>query len=160
VIPFRPVVVLGSRQNYRPMPFEPVPISEKALGQTGFVAALGAVPMLALAGIAGVISWAGFNWASKSNDTAPKILGYAIGTLAGLSALGGVISAALWAGGVYAVKAAGEASAQQSAERTQQLNAEYQQSVQAHREQFMNQQPLTTEQAPLPMNMPAMPLPM
>lgn len=154
-IQLRPVTLLGSRQNYRPMPFRPAPMPEKAMGQAGAVAALGIVPMLAIAGVSGLISWAAFSWAAKSKDTAPKILGYTLGALGALSALGSTLGAILWGTGVYAVKAAADAHAQRSATQMQQ----FQQSVQES-QQFMNQQPSITEPFPPSMTSPTTPMSM
>lgn len=138
---------------------------EKAMGQTGAITALGVVPLLAIAGVSGLISWAGFNWASKSKETAPKILGYGIGGLAGLSALGSILGAIFWATLVHVGQAAREQSSQQSADLMQRADADFQRSVEANRaemERFMNQnqQPSVTEQFSSPMSLPTTPLPM
>lgn len=148
----RPVALLGSRQNYRPMPFRPAPMSDKALGQAGAMSALGIVPMLAMAGISGLISWAGFNWASNSKDTAPKILGYTLGGLAGLSALGSVLGAILWGTMVHAGQDATAQRAPDELLRSAQQNR-------AEVDRLLNQ-PAMTEPFSPPMNLPTTPLPM
>jgi hypothetical protein len=160
----RPLPLLGSRQNYRPMPWGPAPMSEKAMGQTGAVVALGVAPMLISAGIGGLIAWAGYSWASKSEETLPKVLGYALTAIGGLGAIGGLLGAVLWTTGVYAVKEAAAASDQRSTEFFQRANTDFMRTTQQNRaamDQFMNQQPSqpsTTEQFSAPLTLPTTPI--
>lgn len=136
---------------------------EKALGQAGAITALGVVPLLAMAGAGGVIAWAAFNWASKSKETLPKVIGYPLGVLGALGALGGTLGAILWATMVQVGQAASDASAQRSADLMQRADTDFQRSVQENRaemERFMNQQPSVTEPFSPPMSLPTTPLPM
>lgn len=163
MINMRPLSLLGSRQNYRPMPFNPALMPGKAMGQTGVITALGVVPLLAMAGAGGVIAWAAFNWASKSKETLPKVIGYPLGVLGALGALGGTLGAILWATMVQVGQAASDASAQRSADFMQRTDTAVQRSTwdaQRQMDQFMNQQQSTVEQFAEPMTLPTTPLPM
>lgn len=125
MLQIRPVPLLGQRNNYKPLPYRPVTPSGAALGQTGAVAALGALPLLLGAAIGGGIAWAGFSMASKNKGVA-QVVGYIIGSLGALGALGGTLGAILWATGVYVAQDAINASEKGFVESVERARAQSQ----------------------------------
>ncbi len=69
------------------------------VGQTGALAAMGAIPLLFGAALGAGAAWVGFSTGSKEKGLL-SALGYTVGSLGALGALFGVVGTLFWIGGV------------------------------------------------------------
>lgn len=85
------------------------------MGQLGGVAAVGALGLLLYGALGAGAAWVGFSTGAREKGFL-SILGYGIGSLGALAALGGTIGAILWVAGVSMASSAIDAEKQRSAE--------------------------------------------
>lgn len=102
-----PILNLGARSAWRPVPLtvHRMAVPARKMGQSAGIAALGAIPLLVGGAIGAGVAWVGFSAGSHSRGLL-AVLGYGLGIVGALTALGGVASAALWIAGVSVVDSA------------------------------------------------------
>lgn len=92
--------ILGQVPLTKPLAYRPLAfVGGPKMGQKSTIAAIGTIPLLVGTAISGGIAWLGFSIGSKQKGVMSAI-GYTVGVVGGLSAVGGLVATSMWLLGV------------------------------------------------------------